>query len=77
MMADEAYSLLQGEAELGRECINVLVDLAYAHRDDLVVVLAGYTGAMADLFAANAGLASRNFLASPNPGHSQTMAQAG
>ena len=30
----------QGESELGREAINVLVDLCYAHKDDLVVILA-------------------------------------
>ena len=35
----------------------MLVDLAYAHREDLVVVLAGYTDAMGRLFDANAGLA--------------------
>lgn len=59
LFIDEAYSLLQGEAELGREVLNVLVDLCYAHKDDLVVVLAGYADTMADLFEANAGLASR------------------
>ncbi|EOD25190.1 hypothetical protein EMIHUDRAFT_55378, partial [Emiliania huxleyi CCMP1516] len=59
LVIDEAYSLLQGEIELGREAINVLVDMCYAHRDDLVVVLAGYDRAMAELFDANAGLASR------------------
>ena len=56
MFVDEAYSLVQGEVELGRECINVLVDMAYAHRDALVVVLAGYEAGMADLFRSNAGL---------------------
>ena len=59
LLLDEAYALLQGEAELGREVLNVLVDLCYAHKDDLVVILAGYTHTMADLFEANPGLASR------------------
>jgi len=59
LFIDEAYSLLQGEAELGREAINVIVDLCYAHKDDLVVILAGYNDAMAALLGANAGLASR------------------
>ena len=59
LLIDEAYSLVQGEVELGRECINVLVDMAYAHRDALVVVLAGYEAGMADLFRSNAGLPSR------------------
>ena len=30
------------QVDLGRECLNVLVDMVYAHRDDLLVVLAGY-----------------------------------
>jgi len=59
LLIDEAYSLLQGEAELGRECINVLVDMAYEHRDDLVIILAGYPESTSALFHANAGLASR------------------
>jgi len=59
LFIDEAYSLLQGEAELGREAVNVLVDMAYAHKNDLVIVLAGYTHTMTELFEANAGLASR------------------
>ena len=59
LMIDEAYSLLQGEAELGRECVNVLVDMCYAHKDELVVILAGYTDMMADFLGANAGLDSR------------------
>mmetsp|Transcript_21073 Transcript_21073/g.44819 ORF Transcript_21073/g.44819 Transcript_21073/m.44819 type:complete len:234 (-) Transcript_21073:445-1146(-) len=59
LLVDEAYALLQGEPELGRECISVLVDLAYTHRDDLVVILAGYTNSMSKLFSANAGLPSR------------------
>ena len=59
LMIDEAYSLLQGEAELGRECVNVLVDMCYAHKDEFVVILAGYTDMMADFLGANAGLDSR------------------
>lgn len=41
------------------QVLNVLVDLCYTYKDDLVVVLAGYTHAMSDLFEGNAGLASR------------------
>lgn len=59
LFVDEAYSLLQGEAELGREVINVLVDMCYAHRDDLVIILAGYPDSMTELFSFNPGLASR------------------
>jgi stage V sporulation protein K len=59
LLIDEAYALLQGEAELGREALNVLVDLCYEYKDDLVVILAGYAGPMADLLDENPGLASR------------------
>ena len=59
LLIDEAYSLVEGEAELGREVLNVLVDLCYHHKDDLVVILAGYTDSMARLFDANPGLSSR------------------
>lgn len=59
LLIDEAYSLVQGEAELGREAINVLVDLCYVHKDEMVVILAGYEDSMNQLFSANAGLASR------------------
>jgi stage V sporulation protein K len=59
LFVDEAYSLLQGEVELGREVINVLVDMCYAHRDDVVIILAGYQDSMSDLFHFNPGLASR------------------
>ena len=30
------------QVDLGKECLNVLVDMVYTHRDDLLVVLAGY-----------------------------------
>ena len=30
----QAYALLEGEAELGRECLNVLVDMCYEHKDE-------------------------------------------
>lgn len=59
LFIDEAYSLLQGEADLGREVINVLVDMCYARREDLVVILAGYSSSMGELFEFNPGLASR------------------
>ncbi len=37
----------------------MLVDLCYVHKDEMVVILAGYEDSMNQLFSANAGLASR------------------
>lgn len=41
LFIDEAYNLLQGEVELGREVINVIVDMCYTHKDDLVISTCG------------------------------------
>ena len=60
LLVDEAYALVRGsEADFGREAIDTLVKMVEDHRDDLVVILAGYPGEMALLVAANPGLKSR------------------
>jgi SpoVK/Ycf46/Vps4 family AAA+-type ATPase len=60
LLVDEAYALAQGgERDFGAEAIATLLNLMENHRDDLVVILAGYTGPMADLIAMNPGLRSR------------------
>ncbi|HMO48644.1 MAG TPA: AMP-binding protein [Rubrivivax sp.] len=57
---DEAYSLAKGsENDFGREAIDTLVKRMEDDRDDLVVILAGYTESMKTFVAANPGLASR------------------
>ena len=61
LFIDEAYLLRssdQGDS-FGTEAIGTLVDAMEKRRDSLVVILAGYTDAMNDLFAANEGLRSR------------------
>ena len=60
LFIDEAYSLYRGEqASFGLEAIDTLVKGMEDHRDELVVVLAGYTKEMEVFLTANSGLASR------------------
>ncbi|MFI3168622.1 MAG: AAA family ATPase [Faecalibacterium sp.] len=60
LFIDEAYSLYRGEQDsFGLEAIDTLVKGMEDHRDDLVVVLAGYTNEMNTFLTANSGLASR------------------
>ena len=60
LLIDEAYALVRGsESDFGREAIDMLVKMVEDHRDDLVVILAGYPDEMAQLVAANPGLKSR------------------
>jgi Cdc6-like AAA superfamily ATPase len=60
LLIDEAYALVRGnEGDFGREAIDTLVKMVEDHRDDLVVILAGYPDEMAQLVAANPGLKSR------------------
>ena len=60
LFIDEAYSLYRGkEDSFGLEAIDTLVKGMEDHRDELVVVLAGYSREMAQFLTANSGLASR------------------
>ena len=61
LFIDEAYYLYRAENErdYGSESIEILLQYMENHRDDLVVILAGYADRMDAFFASNPGMSSR------------------
>lgn len=60
LFIDEAYALkAEGHDNYGQEAINTLLKCMEDHRDDLVVIVAGYTQQMDTFLETNPGLRSR------------------
>ena len=60
LFVDEAYALAVGEKDIyGKEAIDTLLKLMEDHRNDLVVIVAGYTEQMKTFIGSNPGLKSR------------------
>ncbi len=60
LFIDEAYSLYRGEDDsFGLEAIDTLVKCIEDNRDNLIVILAGYSKEMEDFLESNSGLKSR------------------
>jgi probable Rubsico expression protein CbbX len=61
LFIDEAYYLYrpENERDYGQEAIEILLQVMENHRDDLVVILAGYKDRMETFFRSNPGMSSR------------------
>ncbi|MDY5180343.1 AAA family ATPase [Butyribacter sp.] len=61
LFIDEAYSLVNNDMpnDFGTEAVDALVKLMEDHRDNLVIIVAGYTDEMKTFLKSNTGLVSR------------------
>lgn len=59
LFIDEAYSLVSRNDNFGQEAINEILKFMEDHRQDIIIVFAGYTKEMNEFLSTNSGLASR------------------
>ncbi len=61
LFIDEAYSLTHGQGanDFGNESVNTILKAMEDHRDDFIVIVAGYPDLMREFLSSNPGLKSR------------------
>lgn len=59
LFIDEAYTLVKDGNDYGQEAIDTILKAMEDHRDDFIVIVAGYTGLMQKFINSNPGLKSR------------------
>ena len=59
LFIDEAYTLAKEGNDFGQEAIDTILKAMEDHRDDLVIIVAGYTNLMEKFINSNPGLKSR------------------